>query len=119
MVEVINASKGNNIEILLQTIASFKEKGYKSIAIITKTSIEAKKLFDNISNSLDNLELIDDNTDLYNNDLCVITAYNSKGLEFDGVIVYDINDCSSEINKNLMYIACTRALHKLTLINIE
>ena len=25
----------------------------------------------------------------------------------------------SQINKNLMYIACTRALHKLTIINIK
>ena len=75
-----------------------------------------KNLFDKISNKLDNLELIDDNTDLYHNELCVITAYNSKGLEFDGVIVYDI-DASNDIDKNLLYIACTRALHKLTLIN--
>ena len=60
--------------------------------------------------------MIDDNTDLYHNELCVISAYNSKGLEFDGVIVYDMGDCESQINKNLMYIACTRALHKLTII---
>jgi len=118
-VEIINATESNNIAILLDTINTFKNKGYKSVAIITKTSLEAKNIFDKICNSLDNLELIDDNTDLYHNEVCVITAYNSKGLEFDGVIVYDMGDCESQINKNLMYIACTRALHKLTIINIK
>ncbi|MBE5757405.1 MAG: hypothetical protein E7345_00530 [Clostridiales bacterium] len=114
MVDVINCS--DTISTLLKNIELFKSKGYKSIAVIVKTSKDAKNLFDKISNKLDNLELIDDNTDLYHNELCVITAYNSKGLEFDGVIVYDI-DASNDIDKNLLYIACTRALHKLTLIN--
>ena len=114
MVDVINCS--DTISTLLKNIELFKSKGYKSIAVIVKTSKDAKNLFDKISNKLDNLELIDDNTDLYHNELCVITAYNSKGLEFDGVIVYDI-DASNDKDKNLLYIACTRALHKLTLIN--
>ena len=41
----------------------------------------------------------------------------AKGLEFDVVIVYDVNkeNYSSDFDKKLLYIACTRALHRLVI----
>ena len=41
-----------------------------------------------------------------------------KGLEFDEVLIPDV-DCenySSEYDRGLLYVACTRAMHKLTLL---
>lgn len=45
------------------------------------------------------------------NDIFVGTALQAKGLEFDNVFAYLKN-----MNKNEQYIACTRALNKLTII---
>ena len=46
-------------------------------------------------------------------------AYLSKGLEFDGVVIYDANnnnyDNKSEIDMKLLYVAMTRALHELSI----
>lgn len=41
----------------------------------------------------------------------------AKGLEFDVVIVYGGNEehYSSDLDKKLLYIACTRALHQLVI----
>lgn len=41
----------------------------------------------------------------------------SKGLEFDEVIIPNVNKESyeSEYDRSLLYIACTRAMHKLIL----
>jgi DNA helicase-2/ATP-dependent DNA helicase PcrA len=41
----------------------------------------------------------------------------AKGLEFDEVIVPQTNDKNyhSEIDRNMLYIAATRAMHRLTL----
>jgi len=41
----------------------------------------------------------------------------AKGLEFDSVMIYETNDVNykSEYDKKLLYIACTRALRKLSL----
>ena len=41
----------------------------------------------------------------------------AKGLEFDEVIVPDADNRNygSDYDRNLLYIACTRAMHKLTL----
>ena len=119
-VDVITTSKIDSYNVLIKQVENFKNRGFNSVAIITKTNFDAQELFDKLSKKLDNLELIDDNIDLYHNKLCVISAYNSKGLEFDGVIVYDVSDnFSTEIDKNLLYIALTRPLHKLSIISID
>ena len=48
----------------------------------------------------------------------VIPSYFSKGLEFDGVIVYsDPNSPYEEKDKYLFYVVCTRAQHKLIIYN--
>lgn len=47
----------------------------------------------------------------------VIPVYMSKGLEFDAVLLCDADSQNyhDEEDKNLLYIACTRALHRLSL----
>jgi DNA helicase-2/ATP-dependent DNA helicase PcrA len=44
--------------------------------------------------------------------------YLSKGLEFDAVFICDVNAANyrSEADKRLLYIGCTRALHRLYLL---
>ena len=115
-VEFVKTQKDSEVGVLQDLIAKYKAKGYNSIAIITKTNKQASLLAEQFEQAGIIINLIDDNTDKYNNDVCIISIYNSKGLEFDGVIVYNVGeDYSSDIDKNLLYIACTRALHKLTL----
>ena len=46
--------------------------------------------------------------------LLIIPAYLAKGLEFDCVIVYQSDDSRyTKEEKNLFYVACTRAQHEL------
>lgn len=42
----------------------------------------------------------------------------SKGLEFDEVIILSANDETyhTDFDRKLLYIACTRAMHKLSLL---
>ena len=49
---------------------------------------------------------------MYKGGKVLLPAYLAKGLEFDGVIVVDNN----EIQPLLKYIMCTRALHRLSVI---
>jgi DNA helicase-2/ATP-dependent DNA helicase PcrA len=41
----------------------------------------------------------------------------AKGLEFDQVIVPDVSEknYSTEMDRNMLYVACTRAMHHLAL----
>lgn len=113
----------NNVDCaknIVKTIGKYKEMGYNSIGIITKTNQLAQKLYGEISSIDDEVSLIDDNIDGYDNRVCIISAFNSKGLEFDGVIVIDSDKIfATDIDRNLLYIASSRPLHKLSIISID
>ena len=47
----------------------------------------------------------------------IATAFLAKGLEFDEVIVPGCDDVTyrAEIDRHMLYVACTRAMHRLIL----
>ncbi len=84
---------------------------HKSIAIITKDDLEAEYLYDKTKNDY-NIMLINSKTQGFSRNLIIIPAYMSKGLEFDCVIVYNVESYKDN-ERNLLYVACTRAQHEL------
>ena len=108
-----------NIDLKNSIISDVKDlqSKYKSIAIITKDYKEAKKIYDLISEDI-KISLIEENTKEFYKELIIIPAYLSKGLEFDSVIAYNNRENSYKKNeKNLLYVACTRAQHELYVYN--
>ena len=92
-------------------------KKYKSLAIITKDVVEANNLYKLLSPII-SISLIEENTTKFNKDLVIVPAYIAKGLEFDAVIVYNNRENSYKKNeRNLLYVACTRAQHELYIYN--
>lgn len=115
-VDKIKIDGASEVKVIKSIVDDFCSDGYKSIAIIARSNIEAKKLYEKLSKSISNLTLIDDDMDRYDGGVSVISVYNSKGLEFDGVIIYDASDkFNDDMDKNLLYIASTRAMHRLTI----
>ena len=101
---------------LLDDIKTLQEK-YKSIAIITKDNKEAETLYKLLNDSI-KISYIDATTKQFHKELIIIPAYLSKGLEFDSVIIYNDRDNSYRKNeRNLLYVACTRAQHELYIYN--
>lgn len=92
-----------------------KEK-YKTIAVITKTQIEADDLYNNLKGKMD-INLINKNNSNYDNKINILPSYLSKGLEFDSVIIIDTFDKENVMDLKLMYVSMTRALHKLLIVN--
>ena len=89
------------------------QKKYKNTAIVTKDEKTSQKIFEEIKEKY-KISLIDANTKEFNKDLLIIPAYLAKGLEFDSVIVYQSDDSRyTKEEKNLFYVACTRAQHEL------
>ena len=83
------------------------------IAILTKTEQEAILL----KEVCPDFALIKDEEDdgLLTDSHIITTIYLSKGLEYDRVIIPNVNDInfSTELDKQNLYVACTRALHGL------
>ncbi|MDF2883962.1 MAG: hypothetical protein K0R54_4527 [Clostridiaceae bacterium] len=99
---------------LLQDIKLYKEHGYQSIGIITRTAREADQVYSFLKGKV-HVKAIMKDDDEYVSDTLVIPAYLSKGLEFDVVLIYNAGDenYSCEEERLLLYTACTRALHVL------
>lgn len=118
---VVIECKSENIMIskILHKILNLKNEGLKSIAIICKTGEESKKIYNQLVELIgDDIQLISNNDTEYNGGIVVIPIYMAKGLEFDGVIIYNCTEESyskDELDIKLLYVAATRALHKLIL----
>lgn len=108
----------NNIEDkICSLISQIKERGLTSIAIITKTAELSQNLFNSLNSKIEDLNLIIDDNSFYSKGITIVPSYISKGLEFDAVIIPD-GDLSynDDSERNLLYTACTRALHELHII---
>lgn len=95
----------------------FIKKGYKSIAIITKNDVESTDIYEKLGKKY-NINLINDCSMNYTDGITIITSRLSKGLEFDSVILTNLDNYNenSIMDLKLLYVAMTRAMHSLTIL---
>lgn len=103
-------------------ITEYKNNGYKTIAIISKTNLLSNYINDDLYDlgvKIPNVSVNDDLTDERFN-ICTISNQLAKGLEFDAVIINnaseEIYSSSSNMDMKLLYVAITRALHELDIV---
>ncbi len=101
-------------ESIIKDIDYYYKEGYESIAIICKTQQESEKIEEGL-NRLIHIKLLNIKGGEFEKGTLVIPAYMAKGLEFDVVIIYNASkdNYKSEFDRKLLYIASTRALHRL------
>lgn len=87
---------------------------FQDIAIICKNKNEAQKYYSYLG-EIDELNLIEEGSAL--SKIMIMPASICKGLEFDMVILPNVSkdNYNSFLDKNLLYVSSTRALHKLYL----
>lgn len=104
------------IDEIVKEIKLCQEKGFQSICLICKTEKNSIYLFNKIKHKLD-IQLIKNGSVSDLQGVFILPVYMSKGLEFDAVLICDADSQNyhDEDDKNLLYVACTRALHKLSL----
>lgn len=110
--------KNEQISLIKRILEQYKTQNYKTIAIICKNEEEAQELYIKLEmNDIKNITLNDTE---YNGEICIITSYLAKGLEFDGVIISNSGeeeyDSNKMIDMKLLYVAMTRPLHELTIL---
>ena len=83
--------------------------------IVVKTDADAKRFYDLLSGEHP-VHLLSQDSTRFTNGVSITPIRMAKGLEFDEVIVPDADNRNyvSDYDRNLLYIACTRAMHKLT-----
>lgn len=112
--------EGKNTELLDQKVideASYSEKqGYDSVGILCKDFKTAEGLYERLKDRM-NIHLVRSGDNLNTTGTFIIPITMSKGLEFDSVLVYGVDEkhYHTDDDKKLLYIASTRALHRLNL----
>lgn len=103
-------------DLIVSEVNSCLEMGYQSIGLICKTEKSARFLFECLKDKAD-VQLINSESTTDLQGVFIIPVYMSKGLEFDAVLICDADaeTYHSQDDKKLLYIACTRALHRLNL----
>ena len=102
-------------EMLDQMVLTIKEwrKKYKRIAIIHKDEQKAERLSQYLTNEYKrDVKYIRPDEEIENKSISVLTSYYSKGMEFDAVILCNVNEESfpnNELHARLLYVMLTRA----------
>ncbi|MBT1685883.1 HelD family protein [Dawidia soli] len=109
-------SNAEEVEAIKQHIAAYKEAGYQSLGIIAKTRDQAAYLYKELKSP--HVHLLTTDSTAFHEGVVITTAHLSKGLEFDEVVVPFVSarNYNTTVDKSMLYIACTRAMHKLTLL---
>lgn len=102
-------------EEIKQLVNRFRNSSHRTLGIICKTLSQAK-LLSEILKSKD-VSLLTPESTSFREGVVITTIPLAKGLEFDEVIVpfASADYYQTDLDKSLLYIACTRAMHQLTL----
>ncbi|MCQ2472363.1 MAG: UvrD-helicase domain-containing protein [Clostridia bacterium] len=88
-----------------------------SACVITKTTALAREIFNRLIDEFD-VEIYDDRKKIFSDKIGIMPVAYTKGLEFDNVIIVSNseNDFYSKGSEPFLYMASTRALHKLKIV---
>lgn len=115
---VLNACKTQQEELqkMKKTIRKFEDGENTTLGIILKTNQSAERLYGQLQKEF-HVNLISPESTGFAGGVSVTSIRMAKGLEFDEVIVCQVDSqtYSSEHDRSLLYIACTRAMHRLSL----
>jgi DNA helicase II / ATP-dependent DNA helicase PcrA len=103
---------------ILGKINEFLKEGHRTIAVICRTAAESKRVYAAMKDDIP-VHLIEKATIAYEKGILVIPSYLAKGIEFDGVILYDSSQYKNESERKLFYTVCTRAMHRLHMYATE
>ena len=122
-------SNEEEAENIRKMIEEFKASGieqsaeHRLLGIICKTQEQAEFLTAELHDlrRSHNIHLLSADSTSFKEGIIITTAHLAKGLEFDEVIVpfASVRNYHTDVDKRMLYIACTRAMHRLTITYTE
>jgi DNA helicase II / ATP-dependent DNA helicase PcrA len=100
-------------------VRKFYDSGLQSLGIICKTAEQAQFMYEELQG--ETVNLLTPESTAFKQGAIITTTHLAKGLEFDEVVIpfASAKNYATEVDRSMLYIACTRAMHKLTLTFTE
>ncbi len=108
-------NEAEEVERVLEAVIAFRESGLSTMGIICKSPKKAERLFDALGRNDQEVHLLSASSTAFAQGVIVCSVHLAKGLEFDQVVVPHASDrhYATPLDRNLLYVACTRAMHEL------
>ncbi|KPC85440.1 hypothetical protein ADL35_14630 [Streptomyces sp. NRRL WC-3753] len=105
---------------ILALVERHRQSEHRSLGIVCKTVAQAEALYATLLAAGVDLTFLDYESTEFSAGTVITSAHIAKGLEFDTVIVPDVDDTNyaNAMDKGMLYIACTRAMHELHLTHV-
>jgi DNA helicase-2/ATP-dependent DNA helicase PcrA len=107
-------SNPEEVEEIKNLVVEFAASRHKTLGIICKTQDQAAFVYESVR--ANGISLLTPESTSFKEGVIITTAYLAKGLEFDEVIIpfASARNYHTDVDKRMLYIACTRAMHRLT-----
>lgn len=117
--QVIEAkSREEMIETIVRDLKHMK--AYSTVAVICKNLEETTEIYEALKPHIE-LTMIAADSRNFPSGIVIMPSYIAKGLEFDAVLIPNVSDqwYNTAVDQQVLYIACTRALHLLHLYHYD
>ncbi len=111
-------SQNDLISDFTDRIRTWQGDGLQTIAVVTRTWEEAEWVHESLAGAIPEMQLLHEEDPEYLGGLVVLPVRVAKGLEFDGVLIYEPTKGmwpEEDLHLRQLYVASTRALHMLHL----
>lgn len=101
---------------IIHVLQDLEKEKLKTIAIIGRTESECSSIHEKLLTAGIDVNVIEANQRKYEGGISVVPVYLAKGLEFDAVLLIDVDAShykDSTYDAKLLYVGCTRSLHDL------
>ncbi|PFW94323.1 DNA helicase UvrD [Bacillus pseudomycoides] len=109
-------STDNQFAAIVKTLQHMQNENVKTIAVIGRTDDECRDIYEKLTATGITANVIEANQSKYEGGISVVPVYLAKGLEFDAVLLIDVDEVHYKGTKHdakLLYVGCTRSLHDL------
>jgi Superfamily I DNA and RNA helicases len=118
---VAAASRAAEVQAVLTAVAEFVASEHRSLALICRTQKQAERWAKALIGAGHAPRLLGAGSGTFGSGITVCTGHFAKGLEFDRVIVPEVGaqHYRTPMDRHLLYVACTRAMHRLMLTHCD